>query len=65
MKILAIDTSSSVCSVAILEDDKLIDKNELDDGRTHSENLMPLLDELLKRNSINDKAVRVERGSAR
>ena len=27
MKILAIDTSSSICSVAILEDDKLIDKN--------------------------------------
>ncbi len=57
MKILAIDTSSSVCSVAILEDDKLIDKNELDDGRTHSENLMPLLDELLKRNSIDIKEV--------
>lgn len=53
MKILAIDTSSSVCSVAILENDKLIDKNELDDGRTHSENLMILLDELLKRNSID------------
>ena len=44
MKILAIDTSSSVCSVAILENDKLIDKNELDDGRTHSENLMPLVE---------------------
>ena len=57
MKILAIDTSSSVCSVAILEDDKLIDKNELDDGRTQSENLMPLLDELLKRNSIDIKEV--------
>ena len=52
MKILAVDTSSSICSVAILDDDKLIDKNELDDGRTHSENLMPLLDELLKRNSL-------------
>ena len=57
MKILAIDTSSSICSVAILEDDNLIDKNELDDGRTHSENLMPLLDELLKRNSIDIKSV--------
>lgn len=57
MKILAIDTSSSVCSVAILENDKLIDKNELDDGRTHSENLMPLLDELLKRNSMDIKDI--------
>lgn len=57
MKILAIDTSSSICSVAILEDDKLIDKNELNDGKTHSENLMPLLDELLKRNSIDIKNI--------
>lgn len=57
MKILAIDTSSSVCSVAILEDDKLIDKNEIDDGKTHSENLMPLLDEVLKRNSIDIKDI--------
>ena len=57
MKILAVDTSSAICSVAILEDDKLIDKNELDDGKTHSENLMPLLDELLKRNSIDIKDI--------
>ena len=57
MKILAIDTSSTVCSVAILENDKLIDKNELNDGKTHSENLMPLLDELLKRNSLNIKNI--------
>ena len=52
MKILAIDTSSSICSVAILENDNLIDKNELDDGKTHSENLMPLLDDVLNRNNL-------------
>ena len=52
MKILAIDTSSSICSTAILDDEVLIDKNELNNGRTHSENLMPLIDELLKRNNI-------------
>ena len=60
MKILAVDTSSAICSVAILEDDKLIDKNELDDGKTHSENLMPLLDELLKRNSIDVKEIEMK-----
>lgn len=59
MKILAVDTSSSICSVAILEDDKLIDKNELEDGRTHSENLMPLLQELLKRNFLDIKAIKL------
>lgn len=57
MKILAVDTSSAICSVAILEDDIVIDKNELDDGKTHSENLMPLLDELLKRNSLEIKDI--------
>ncbi len=57
MKILAIDTSSKICSVALLENDNLIDKNELEDGKTHSENLMPLLDELLKRNKTDIKQI--------
>lgn len=57
MKILAIDTSSSICSTAILDDEILIDKNELNNGRTHSENLMPLIDELLRRNNISVKDI--------
>ncbi len=57
MKNLAVDTSSSVCSVAIFEDNKLIDINVLDNGKTHSENLMPLLDELLSRNGIDIKEI--------
>ena len=57
MKILSIDTSSSNCATAILEDDKLIDENSLNNGLTHSENLMPLIDELLKRNGIGLKDI--------
>lgn len=57
MKILAIDTSSEICSTAILENDKLIDQNNLDNGKTHSENLMPLVDELIKRNNISIKDI--------
>lgn len=57
MKILAIDTSSSICSTALLEKNELIDKNELNNGRTHSENLMPLIDNLLKRNNISVKDI--------
>ena len=57
MKILTIDTSSEVCSVALLEDDKLIDKNELDNGKTHSETLMVLIDELFKRNNVDIKDI--------
>lgn len=57
MKILSVDTSSSICSVAILEDDNAIDEINLNDGKTHSENLMPLLDEILKRNSLDIKDI--------
>jgi tRNA threonylcarbamoyladenosine biosynthesis protein TsaB len=57
MKILAIDTSSKICSVAILEDDEIIDELNLDDGKTHSENLMPLVDEILRKNNINIKQI--------
>jgi len=53
MRILSIDTTSNVCSVSILENDQVIDENILDNGKTHSENMMPLLDELLKRNNMD------------
>lgn len=56
MKVLAIDTSSKLCSVAILEDTNLIKKLELDNGLTHSETLMPLIKQLLNecKLSLND-----------
>ncbi len=53
MKILAVDTSSKICAVAILEDNKVIDEIKLDNGKTHSENLMPIIKEILDRNSLN------------
>ena len=51
MKILAVDTSSKLCSVAILEDKNLI--KELDNGLTHSETLMPLIQQLLNECSLS------------
>lgn len=48
MKILCIDTSSKLCSVAILENTTLINKLEIDNGLTHSETLMPLIKNLLE-----------------
>lgn len=53
MKILAVDTSSKLCSVAILEDKNLIKKLELDNGLTHSETLMPLIQQLLNKCSLS------------
>lgn len=52
MKILAVDTSSKICAVAILEDNNVIDEIKLDNGKTHSENLMPILKEVLEKNNI-------------
>lgn len=61
MKILAVDTSSKNCSVAIVEVDEnknfnvIVEKNS-DDEKTHSQKLMPLVDSALKENnlSLND-----------
>ena len=53
MKILSIDTSSNICGVSILEDTNLICKLDVDTGRTHSENLMPMIDEALKKTELN------------
>lgn len=57
MKNLAIDTSSEVCGVALLENDKLIDDNSLNNGKTHSENLMVLVKDILERNNLDLKEI--------
>ena len=57
MKILCIDTSSKLCSVAILENTTLINKLELDNGLTHSETLMPLVKELLEKSNLSLKDI--------
>ena len=48
MKILAIDTSSKICSVAVLENDDVIIEKHIDNELTHSQKLMPMIDEILK-----------------
>lgn len=52
MKILAITTSSKICSVAILEDKDLILEKHIDDGATHSQKLMPMVEEILKESNL-------------
>jgi universal bacterial protein yeaZ len=47
MKILSIDTSSNICSVAILEDKTVLKEINLEDGKTHSQNLMPMIQEIM------------------
>lgn len=48
MKILGIDTSTAVASVALMDDEKLIGVMTLNDKKTHSQKLMLLVDKLLK-----------------
>ena len=58
MRILAVDTSSKNCSVAIVEVDKnknfnvLVEKNNGDE-KTHSQKLMPIIDEALREQSLS------------
>ena len=53
MKILAIDTSSKTCSVAIVEDGKTLIELHSNDERTHSVKLMPMIDEAFKCTHLN------------
>lgn len=57
MKILAIDTSSNICSVAILDDLNVLYEYSNNDGLTHSQNLMPMIDKAFKKTSLNLKDI--------
>ena len=52
MKILSIDTTSNICGVSILDDTNLIYKLDINTGRTHSENLMPLIKDVLEKTNL-------------
>lgn len=53
MKILAISTSSINASVSLLEDNELIKELNIQDQKTHSEKLMPLIQALLEETKIS------------
>ena len=48
MLILAIDTSSSTATVALIENGSLLAEYTQNSGRTHSQRLMPMIDEMFK-----------------
>ena len=68
MKILAVDSSGLVASVAIVEDENLIAEYTVNYKKTHSQTLLPMLDEIVKMtetdlNSIDAIAVAKGPGS--
>jgi len=52
MLILGIETSTKTCSIALADGEKIRDEISLHLGLSHSERIIPLLDEILKRNGM-------------
>lgn len=47
MKILALDSSSNVASVALVNDDVLVSESTINNKKTHSQTLMPMVEAVL------------------
>lgn len=48
MKILAIDSSGMVASAAVVEDDRLLGEYTINYKKTHSQTLLPMIDEVVR-----------------
>lgn len=55
--ILAIDTTTLSCSVALLQEDTILAEMSLNIHKTHSERLMPLLDQMLTESGIEREEI--------
>ena len=53
MNILAIDTSALTATAAVLSDEVLIGETGITTKLTHSQTIMPMIDELLKKVSLD------------
>ena len=57
MKILALDSSGLVASVAVVENDNLIAEYTINHKKTHSQTLLPMIDEISKMAEIDLSSV--------
>ncbi|MDD6214644.1 MAG: tRNA (adenosine(37)-N6)-threonylcarbamoyltransferase complex dimerization subunit type 1 TsaB [Firmicutes bacterium] len=57
MRILAVDTSSAVATAAVVEDDKLVCECELNNGLTHSQTILPIIDGVLKKSGLSPRDI--------
>lgn len=57
MKLIGIDSSGLVASVAILEDDKLVAEYTVNNKKTHSQTLLPMLEEIVKTSGLELKEI--------
>ncbi len=57
MKILGIDTSSMAASVAVIEDNTLICEYTINTKKTHSQKLMPMIENMLNLSDLSVKEI--------
>ena len=57
MKILALDSSGIVASVAVVEDDTLLAEYTVNYKKTHSQTLLPMLDEIVKMTELELESI--------
>ena len=53
MYVLALDSTAGVASVALTDGERLLGETTIDNGNTHSETLLPMIEELLNRFSLS------------
>ena len=57
MKILAVDSSTMMSSIALLEDDDIIASYNINQKRSHGENLIPMIKNLLDFSGLDIKDI--------
>ncbi len=57
MRILSVDSSSVTASVAITEDGKVLAENFINNGLTHSQTLMPMVEKTISESGVSVKDV--------
>ena len=57
MRVLALDSSGIVASVAVVEDDTLVAEYTVNYKKTHSQTLLPMLDEIVKMTELDLKTI--------
>ena len=57
MKILSLDSSATVATVALAEDQEILAEYTLNNGNTHSETLLPMVETVLKTYGITPKEI--------
>ena len=65
MKLLVLESSGLVASVALMEEDKMICEFTMNHKKTHSQTLLPMVDEMLKITGFNKReldAVAISKG---